>query len=226
VKKLGSRLTYANVMSSLAVFLVLGGATAFAATHLGKNSVGNAQLKRNAVSTTKLRNNAVTGNKIKKGTITGSDINAGSTSFSQIVNRIRGAGTANFTAGALYPLQNGTFTQGAGYDNELIGAIDVNFPASCTQPRAATAYLQMDAVNPAVVDASEIAGIATVIDKGTGSVTRQANFAAFSSGRGMSFFAPAAATNHTLTIYLAGSSCTAGSGVTATGAGIDVIGTK
>lgn len=65
MKKLGSRFTYANVMSSLAVFLVLGGATAFATTQIGKNSVGSAQLKRNAVTTTKIKKGAVTGAKIK-----------------------------------------------------------------------------------------------------------------------------------------------------------------
>jgi hypothetical protein len=38
LKQIRKRLTYANVMSSIAVFLILGGATAFAA--LGKNTVG------------------------------------------------------------------------------------------------------------------------------------------------------------------------------------------
>jgi hypothetical protein len=52
-------------MSSLAVFLVLGGATAFAAGQLGRNSVGSKQLKRNAVTTAKIRKGAVTGAKIK-----------------------------------------------------------------------------------------------------------------------------------------------------------------
>ena len=36
MKSVRRRLTYANVMSSIAVFLVLAGATAFAATELGK----------------------------------------------------------------------------------------------------------------------------------------------------------------------------------------------
>jgi hypothetical protein len=75
VKKIRKRLTYANVMSSIAVFLVIGGASAFAATHLGKNSVGTKQLKNNAVTTAKIKKNAVTGAKIKNGTITGSKIN-------------------------------------------------------------------------------------------------------------------------------------------------------
>jgi hypothetical protein len=61
-------------MSSIAVFLVLGGSAAFAATRLAKNSVGSVQLKRNAVTAPKIKNNAVTGAKIKKGAVTGSKI--------------------------------------------------------------------------------------------------------------------------------------------------------
>jgi hypothetical protein len=67
LKQIRKRLTYANVMSSLAVFLVLGGATAFAA--LSKNSVGPQQLKKNAVTAAKIKNEAVTGTKIKKGSL-------------------------------------------------------------------------------------------------------------------------------------------------------------
>jgi hypothetical protein len=63
-------------MSSIAVFLVLGGATALAAG-LGKNSVGSKQLKKNAVTTAKIKNNAVTTSKIKNGAITGAKVNAG-----------------------------------------------------------------------------------------------------------------------------------------------------
>ena len=59
MKQLRKRLTYSNVMSSIAVFLVLGGATAFAAG-LAKNSVGSKQLKKNAVTSAKIKKNAVT----------------------------------------------------------------------------------------------------------------------------------------------------------------------
>lgn len=64
MKQIRKRLTYANVMSSIAVFLVIGGATAFAAGHLGKNTVGTKQLKNNAVTTAKIKNGAVTGAKV------------------------------------------------------------------------------------------------------------------------------------------------------------------
>jgi hypothetical protein len=69
------RLTYANVMSSIAVFLVLAGGTAFAANQLGKNTVGSKQLKKNAVTAAKIKNEAVTAAKVKKGSLTGTDIN-------------------------------------------------------------------------------------------------------------------------------------------------------
>ncbi|MBW8060809.1 MAG: hypothetical protein FVQ78_10985 [Solirubrobacterales bacterium] len=57
MKQIRKRLTYANVMSSLAVFFVLGGGVAFAA--LGKNTVGTPQLKKNAVKTNKIGRNVV-----------------------------------------------------------------------------------------------------------------------------------------------------------------------
>ncbi len=54
MKRVRMRLTYANVMSSIAVFLVVAGGTAFAASQLEKESVGTKQLKKEAVSLTKI----------------------------------------------------------------------------------------------------------------------------------------------------------------------------
>ena len=76
MKQIRKRLTYANVMSTIAVFLVLGGATALAAAKLGKNSVGTNQIKKNAVTTAKIKNGAVTGGKVKNGSLTGTQVNA------------------------------------------------------------------------------------------------------------------------------------------------------
>ncbi|HEX6455641.1 MAG TPA: hypothetical protein VF009_03880 [Solirubrobacterales bacterium] len=67
MKQLRKRLTYANVMSSIAVFLVIGGATAFAA--LGKNTVGTKQLKKNAVVGSKVKNGSLTGVDIQTSTL-------------------------------------------------------------------------------------------------------------------------------------------------------------
>jgi hypothetical protein len=60
------KLSYANVMSTLCFFLLLGG-SAYAAGQLGKNSVGTKQLKKNAV----------TGAKVKDGSLFASDFKSG-----------------------------------------------------------------------------------------------------------------------------------------------------
>jgi hypothetical protein len=59
MRALRSKLTYANVISTLCLFLVLGGATAVAANQLARNSVGTKQI----------RNAAITGPKIKRASI-------------------------------------------------------------------------------------------------------------------------------------------------------------
>ena len=69
------KLTYANVTATLALVIAVGGASAFAATQLAKNSVGSKQLKKNSVTTAKIRKEAVTAAKVKKGTLTGRQIN-------------------------------------------------------------------------------------------------------------------------------------------------------
>ncbi len=71
------KLTYANVMATIAVFVVLGGAS-YAAVKLPKNSVGSKQIKKNSVTTTKIKNGTVTGPKIANGAITGAQVKEGS----------------------------------------------------------------------------------------------------------------------------------------------------
>ena len=76
------RLTYANVMSSIAVFLILGGGAAFAAKKIGRNqlksgSVTAAKIKRNAVTSSKIKPNAITTAKIAKGAVTNGKLAAG-----------------------------------------------------------------------------------------------------------------------------------------------------
>ena len=60
------RLTYANVMSTLAVGLLVAGGVGYAAVTLPGNSVGTKQLK----------NNAVTGAKVKNGSLGTADLSA------------------------------------------------------------------------------------------------------------------------------------------------------
>jgi hypothetical protein len=65
IARVRSRLTYANVIASLALFLAMGG-TGYALT-LPKNSVGAKQLKRNAVSSKKVKNGSLLGKDFKAG---------------------------------------------------------------------------------------------------------------------------------------------------------------
>ena len=82
MKQIRKRITYANVMSSIAVFLVLGGASAYAAKKIGSNEIkGNSittgKIKKEAVSASKIKKNAVTTVKIANGAVTGAKLNLG-----------------------------------------------------------------------------------------------------------------------------------------------------
>ncbi len=59
------KLSYSNVVATLALLLALGGTTAFAASKLPDKSVGEFQLRPGAVTAEKIRKNAVTAPKIK-----------------------------------------------------------------------------------------------------------------------------------------------------------------
>ena len=77
MEKIYRRLTYANVTSSLAIFLVLCGGAAFAASQLAKNSVGSKQLRKNAVTAAKIKKNAINSAKVKNGSLRVADFKAG-----------------------------------------------------------------------------------------------------------------------------------------------------
>jgi len=95
MKSVRRRLTYANVMSSLAVFLVVAGGSAFAAGQLGKNTVGTKQLKNNAVTGAKIKKEAITGVKIKKEAITGANLKLSTIGKVPSASTADTAGTAN-----------------------------------------------------------------------------------------------------------------------------------
>jgi len=63
--KLRSRLTYANAMSTIAVFVALGGGAY--AVSVPRNSVGTAQLKANAVTAAKVKNRSLLAADFKRG---------------------------------------------------------------------------------------------------------------------------------------------------------------
>ena len=70
--RIRARLTFANVISLIALFVALGG-TGYAAIKLPKNSVTSKTIKKGAVTNAKLGKNAVTGSKVKDGSLLKTD---------------------------------------------------------------------------------------------------------------------------------------------------------
>ena len=75
MRRLTDKLTYANVISTICLFLLLGGGAAYAVSNLGNGVVGAKQLKKNAVTNAKIKANSVNGAKVKDNSLTGADIN-------------------------------------------------------------------------------------------------------------------------------------------------------
>jgi hypothetical protein len=88
-----ARLTYANVMATLALFIALGGTT-YAAASLPHNSVGSSQLRSNAVTASKIRSGAVASSEIKDRSIGLKDISDSAR------NSLKGSQGAQGPAGA------------------------------------------------------------------------------------------------------------------------------
>jgi hypothetical protein len=89
VQRIRKRLTYANVMSSLAVFLVLGGGAAYAAKKIGSHelrggAVTTAKIKRNAVTRSKIKAEAISTAKIAKGAVSNARLADGSVSLEKL----------------------------------------------------------------------------------------------------------------------------------------------
>ncbi|MBS1893957.1 MAG: hypothetical protein JST59_21880 [Actinobacteria bacterium] len=116
MRHLTRRLTYANVVTTLALFLAIGGGAAFAATNLAKNSVGPKAIKANAVGPAKIKAGAVTNEKLANGAVTESKLAAGAVGATQLGAGQVGAtqlaagavGAAQLAAGAVGGSKLGT----------------------------------------------------------------------------------------------------------------------
>jgi hypothetical protein len=251
VKQIRQRLTYANIVSTLALILVVGGATAIAARKVPKHSVGPHQLKSNAVTTPKIKANAVTTRKIKKnavtavkikdkaikneklddnsvttakiasGSVTGPKIDAATTPFGRIVQTLRGSSTKALPEGVLT-----VYPLPANTYTQPAGRDDI--------------YIgQLEIVIPASCAGTRKVSAGLLVDPANPAAPTADEFIAsrdlvntstdpltarLSIGPAAGF-QPAKPTSHSL--YLAAvASCETGSGVTATSGGIDVIGTE
>ena len=92
--KVRARLSYSNVIATLALFIALGGAAL--AAGLPRHSVGSRQLKRGAVSAAALSRGAVTQSKLAQGSVVAGKLAPDSVSATSI-------GTGALTAGKLAP---------------------------------------------------------------------------------------------------------------------------
>lgn len=132
MKHIRKRITYANAMSSIAVFLVLGGATAYAAKKISSNEIkGNSittgKIKKNAVTASKIKKNSVTTAKIKNLSVTNEKLANGAVNFAKvapgtdvIATATGGPVAANSEAAVSIPLSGTTtFTPQAGVVNLL-----------------------------------------------------------------------------------------------------------
>jgi hypothetical protein len=86
LSRLRSKLTYANVTATVALFMVVTG-IGFAVAAIPKKSIGKKQLKNGAVSGKKIRKNAVTASKIKSGAVGRSEIASGAVNTGKISNQ-------------------------------------------------------------------------------------------------------------------------------------------
>jgi hypothetical protein len=84
VRVLAGKLTYANVMATLAMFVALGGGAY--AIKLKKNSVGTKALKSKAVTERKIADSAVTRSKLADGSVDGTKIADGSVGGTKIAD--------------------------------------------------------------------------------------------------------------------------------------------
>jgi hypothetical protein len=249
VKQIGNRLTYANVVSTLCLFLLLGGGAAIAASKFGKNSVGTKQIKNNAVTTAKIKKNSVTTAKIKAGavtgaqittgavsgsniasnTVTGANINAPSMPFTQAVARLHSSAQSEIGGSEPPVISLGSYTQPAGQDDQMLGGMTVSFSASCEGPREAVALLvENPPAKSSEVKLENAVGAVEARNEGTGTFTKQAEFFSvpFEGLGSMTQVAPAAAVTRSYGVVPFEGKCKSGSGVSFSNPKLDILGTK
>jgi hypothetical protein len=151
------RLSFANVVSVLALFIALGGSAY--AFHLGKNSVGPKQLKKNSVTTPKIKNGAVTTAKIKDGAVNGAKVATGTLTGTQVnastLGKVpsaaqadsasvagNGAQRISFSNAGTDPAPANTLSPGA---HQLLSLGNLTLSASCTEtaPLTVRTYVAM-----------------------------------------------------------------------------------
>jgi hypothetical protein len=99
MRRFHPKLTYANVMATIAVFIALGG-SGYAALRIPRNSVGSRQLQRHAVTNSKIAPGAVSASRVKPNTLAGAEINEAGLGQVPSAARADHAGSADSAATA------------------------------------------------------------------------------------------------------------------------------
>jgi hypothetical protein len=240
------RLSYANVVSTLALFLVLTGGAAYAAhRYLTKKSVGTPQLKANAVTTSKIKANAITTRKLKKisvsteklkenavnsekivdKAVTGDKIDLETVPFARVVHRASSSAVVSLNNGTFaYPLEGAGYTQKPHENDSFLGALDVTFSAACKQPRWVEGIVLLDASEPLTPTVSDVVALGRIEDTGSGSAGRRVELNSVGAAS-PTRFEPGSPKPHNISL-IAESHCETGSGVTANFGGVDVLGVE
>jgi hypothetical protein len=111
LKRLGKHLTFANVLSCVALFMALSGAAYAAKAMLPKKSVKTSHLANGAVTTPKLRNGAVTTLKLRNDAVTGAKVATGAIGTSQLANGSVRSGQLGGGVVTEQKLKNGAVTE-------------------------------------------------------------------------------------------------------------------
>ncbi|HEV7483620.1 MAG TPA: hypothetical protein VGO13_11035 [Solirubrobacterales bacterium] len=175
------RLTYANVIATLALFLALGGATAYAAS-LGKNSVGNKQLKKNAVTGAKVKDGSLLAGDFKAGQLPSGERGpvgergpqgvAGAPGATSVVTRYgyEGKPKEDETGQSFASCLPGETVTGGGF--EIFGEPEeVEYELLSSGPTAGEANVESDVVYTPPEDGSPATGWRVLIDNGEPSDT-------------------------------------------------------
>jgi len=144
-------LTYANVISTLALIAVIAGGAAFALP--GKNSVQANDLKKNSVKARAIAKNAVRAAEIKDGAVRAAEVADGSVGVAKlgsnsVVARIRTTGSVDtgdvdLANAKTMPVAGATWTQAPGELQIFFGEVTYTMTGPCTNGRGAV-YVEID----------------------------------------------------------------------------------
>ena len=144
MQRVRARLTYANVVSSLALFLVLGGGAAFAAKKLTTSDIKKGAIKtkliaKNAVTKAKIAKNAVNGAKVKDGSLTPADLAGGAS----VVAGATGGPLDVGTTPTSLPLTGGSWTQKAKENDLIMVQLDASLAAAAASSCSLSVTLEI-----------------------------------------------------------------------------------